>query len=36
MSLLAKDPAQRPSDAAAVAARLWSVANRTAGEPATP
>ena len=36
MSLLAKDLAQRPSDAARVAARLWSVANGTAGSPATP
>jgi serine/threonine protein kinase len=36
MPLLAKDLAQRPSDAARVAAQLWSVANGTAGGPATP
>ena len=36
MPLLAKDLAQRPSDANRVAARLWSVANGTAGGPATP
>ncbi|HEY6510835.1 MAG TPA: serine/threonine-protein kinase [Burkholderiaceae bacterium] len=36
MSLLAKDVAQRPSDAARVAAQLWSVANSTAGGPTTP
>ena len=36
MPLLAKDLAQRPSNAADVAARLWSVANGTAGRPATP
>jgi serine/threonine-protein kinase len=36
MLLLAKDQAQRPSDAARVAAHLWSVANGTVGEPPTP
>ena len=36
MPLLAKDLAQRPNDAARVAAQLWSVANGTAGGPATP
>jgi serine/threonine-protein kinase len=36
MSLLAKDLSQRPSDAAQVAARLWNVANGTAGGPGTP
>ena len=36
MPLLAKDQAQRPSDAARVAAHLWSVANGTVGEPPTP
>jgi len=36
MPLLAKDLAQRPSDAGHVAARLWSVANGTAGGPAIP
>jgi hypothetical protein len=36
MPLLAKDLAQRPSDAAEVAMRLWSVANGTTGGPRTP
>jgi eukaryotic-like serine/threonine-protein kinase len=36
MSLLAKDPAQRQSDAAEVARRLWSVAKRTAAGQRTP
>jgi len=36
MPLLAKDLAQRPSDAAHVAAQLWSVAKGTAGGPTTP
>jgi len=36
MSLLAKDPAQRQSDAAEVARRLWNVAKRTAAGPLTP
>jgi len=36
MPLLAKDLTQRPSDAAAVAAQLWNVANRTAAAATTP
>jgi len=36
MSLLAKDPAQRPRDAAAVALQLWNVANRTIARLITP
>ena len=36
MRLLAKDQARRPVDAAAVAAELWTVANRTGDRAATP
>jgi eukaryotic-like serine/threonine-protein kinase len=36
MLLLAKDLAQRPDDAAAVAAWLWNVADGTLGRPITP